>query len=175
MSRIPETAIHEIRNRADIISLISRHVELKQAGRNWKGLCPFHNEKTPSFNVSPDRQVFHCFGCGQGGDAFKFLMLYENMSFMEAVTYLAERAGLEMPARSREAAAERSDRSLFLQIHAEASRFYRTRLFEHPGGLGHPPGRDDDVGHVVAAAEVGPPARRTHPRQSPRRPRCPVG
>ena len=80
MSRIPESTIHEIRNRADIVGLVARYVELKQAGRNWKGLCPFHNEKTPSFNVNPDRQIFHCFGCQEGGDVLGFLMKHEGLN-----------------------------------------------------------------------------------------------
>ncbi len=97
MSRIPETAIHEIRNRADIVSLVSRYVELKQAGRNWKGLCPFHNEKTPSFNVNSDRQIFHCFGCQEGGDVIAFLMKHDGLSFPEAARSLASDLGIEIP------------------------------------------------------------------------------
>jgi DNA primase len=97
LSRIPETAIQEIRNRADIVSLISRYVELKQAGRNWKGLCPFHNEKTPSFNVNPDRQIFHCFGCQEGGDVIGFLMKHEGLSFPEAARTLATEFGVVIP------------------------------------------------------------------------------
>jgi DNA primase len=81
LSRIPESTIHEIRNRADIVGLVSRYVDLKQAGRNWKGLCPFHNEKTPSFNVNPDRQIFHCFGCQEGGDVLGFLMKHDGLTF----------------------------------------------------------------------------------------------
>ena len=97
LSRIPETAIHEIRNRADIVSLVSRYVELKQAGRNWKGLCPFHNEKTPSFNVNSDRQIFHCFGCQEGGDVIAFLMKHDGLSFPEAARSLASDLGIEIP------------------------------------------------------------------------------
>jgi DNA primase len=97
LSRIPETAIHEIRNRADIVSLVSRYVELKQAGRNWKGLCPFHNEKTPSFNVNSDRQIFHCFGCQEGGDVIAFLMKHDGLSFPEAARSLAGELGIEIP------------------------------------------------------------------------------
>ena len=97
MSRISESTINEIRNRADIIALVSRYVELKQAGRNWKGLCPFHNEKTPSFNVNPDRQIFHCFGCQEGGDVIGFLMKHEGLSFPEATRTLAGELGIEIP------------------------------------------------------------------------------
>jgi DNA primase len=97
LSRIPESTIHEIRNRADIVALVSRYVELKQAGRNWKGLCPFHNEKTPSFNVNPDRQIFHCFGCQEGGDVIGFMMKHEGLSFPEAARGLAGELGIEVP------------------------------------------------------------------------------
>ena len=93
---IPESTIQEIRDRADIVSLISRYVELKQAGPNWKGLCPFHNEKTPSFNVNPDRQIFHCFGCQEGGNVFSFLMKHEGLTFPEAARTLASELGIEI-------------------------------------------------------------------------------
>lgn len=96
MSRIPESTIQEIRNRADIVGLVSRYVELRQAGRNWKGLCPFHNEKTPSFNVNPDRQMFHCFGCQEGGDVLGFVMKHEGLSFPEAARTLAGELGIEI-------------------------------------------------------------------------------
>lgn len=97
MSRIPESTIHEIRNQADIIGVVSRHVELKQAGRNWKGLCPFHNEKSASFNVNPDRQIFHCFGCQEGGDVIAFMMKHEGLTFPEAARSLAGELGIEIP------------------------------------------------------------------------------
>ena len=93
---IPESTIQEIRDRADIVALISRYVELKQAGPNWKGLCPFHNEKTPSFNVNTDRQIFHCFGCGEGGNVFGFLMKHEGLKFPEAARALAAEVGVEI-------------------------------------------------------------------------------
>ena len=97
MGRIPDSTIHEIRDRADIVGLVSRYVELKQAGRNWKGLCPFHNEKTPSFNVNADRQIFHCFGCQEGGDVIGFLMKHEGLSFPEAARTLAGELGIDIP------------------------------------------------------------------------------
>lgn len=93
---IPESTIQEIRDRADIVALISRYVDLKQAGPNWKGLCPFHNEKTPSFNVNTDRQIFHCFGCGEGGNVFGFLMKHEGLTFPEAARTLAAEVGIEI-------------------------------------------------------------------------------
>jgi DNA primase len=97
LSRIPEATIQEIRSRADIVAFVSRYVDLRQAGRNWKGLCPFHNEKTPSFNVNPDREIFHCFGCQAGGDVIGFLMAHEGLSFPEAARTLAGELGIEIP------------------------------------------------------------------------------
>lgn len=97
MSRIPDSTIAEIRGRADIVGLVGRYVELKQAGRNWRGLCPFHSEKTPSFNVNPDRQIFHCFGCQEGGDVIAFLMKHSGLSFPEAARSLAGELGIEIP------------------------------------------------------------------------------
>ena len=97
MGRIPDEIIQQIRDRVDIVDLVGRFVSLKPAGRNHKGLCPFHNEKTPSFVVTPDRQSFKCFGCGEGGNVFGFLMRMENLSFPEAVRTLAAQHGIEVP------------------------------------------------------------------------------
>jgi DNA primase len=94
---IPDEIIEEIRERADIVEVISDHVALKKSGRNYKGLCPFHQEKTPSFMVSPEKQLFHCFGCSVGGNAFTFLMKYEQISFVEAARVLAQRYGVRIP------------------------------------------------------------------------------
>ncbi len=91
---IPEDKTLEIKQRADIVEVVSDVVVLKQAGKNLVGLCPFHSEKTPSFTVSPDKQIFHCFGCGEGGDVFSFLIKYENIAFPEAVRKLAARYGI---------------------------------------------------------------------------------
>ncbi len=89
------SAVDDIKARIDILDLISEHVDLKRAGQNYKGLCPFHSEKTPSFMVSPSKQIFHCFGCHKGGDIFAFVINYENMTFQEAVSYLAQKAGIK--------------------------------------------------------------------------------
>jgi len=97
VGRIPEATINEIRSRVDIVDFIGRYVQLKKAGRNFKGLCPFHDEKTPSFNVSPDKQGFYCFGCQAGGDVVGFLMRNEALSFPEAVRTLARECGVEVP------------------------------------------------------------------------------
>ena len=94
--------MEDILNRVDIVEVISGFIPLKRAGRNFKACCPFHQEKTPSFMVSPDRQIYHCFGCGESGNAFKFLMRYERMDFPEAAETLAKRVGVELPKRSYE-------------------------------------------------------------------------
>jgi len=97
LSRIADETIQEVRDRVDIVELIGRHLTLKPSGRNHVGLCPFHSEKTPSFNVSPDRQGYYCFGCSEGGNAFTFLMHIENLTFPEAVRTLARECGIEVP------------------------------------------------------------------------------
>ncbi|HNX81280.1 MAG TPA: DNA primase [Candidatus Omnitrophota bacterium] len=94
---IPQSALDEILGRVDIVELISGYIPLKKSGRNFKAPCPFHNEKTPSFMVSPERQIYHCFGCGESGNAFKFLMKYERLEFPEAVEHLAKKAGVVLP------------------------------------------------------------------------------
>lgn len=97
MARIPEETLQAIRDRVDLVDLIGRHVHLKKAGRNFVGLCPFHSEKTPSFNVNVERQIYHCFGCGEGGNAITFLMQHENLTFPEAARTLARELGIEIP------------------------------------------------------------------------------
>jgi DNA primase len=102
LSRIPDEIIQQVRDHSDVVELVGRTVTLKRAGRNYKGLCPFHDEKTPSFNVNPDRQSYYCFGCHEGGDAFSFLMKVEGLSFGEAVRTLARECGIEVPAAAGE-------------------------------------------------------------------------
>ncbi|MES4787018.1 MAG: hypothetical protein C4294_15735 [Nitrospiraceae bacterium] len=99
---IPQDVINRIRERIDITDVVSGYVTLTRTGQNLKGLCPFHTEKTPSFTVSPSRQIFHCFGCGTGGNVFTFLMKIEGSSFPETVRELGRRAGIEIPAFSTE-------------------------------------------------------------------------
>ncbi len=132
MGRISEGTIQDIRSRVDIVGLIGRYVELKRAGRNWKGLCPFHGEKTPSFNVNPDRQIFHCFGCQEGGDVIGFLMKHDGLSFPEAVRNLAADCGIEI----EESAGERRERGLSERLFAAndiAQRLYRETLAGNEG------------------------------------------
>jgi DNA primase len=124
-----------VRDSVDIYDLVSGYVSLKKAGKNWLGLCPFHSEKTPSFNVNPAKQIFHCFGCGVGGDAFKFLELQEGLNFPEAVQQLAGRAGIALPASRPRADEKKSDdeRKALLKITAEAADYFRREL-EGPAG-----------------------------------------
>src|SRR5690554_5130368 len=100
MALIPGETIEEIRNRFDIVEVISSYIELKKTGRNFVGFCPFHSEKSPSFTVSPEKQVYYCFGCQNGGNLFTFIMQIEDCSFPEAVRLLAERVGINIDAVS---------------------------------------------------------------------------
>ena len=97
MSIIPDTAIEEVRGLTDIVDVVGDYVRLKKRGSNFVGLCPFHGEKTPSFNVNPGMGIYKCFGCGEGGDVFSFVSQIEGLSFPEAVRLLAERAGVVLP------------------------------------------------------------------------------
>jgi len=94
---IPDSVIDEVRDRTDIVEVVSQSVALKKVGKNYKGLCPFHSEKTPSFTVSPEKRIYHCFGCGAGGNVFKFVMETQNISFLEAVRKLSQNAGISIP------------------------------------------------------------------------------
>jgi DNA primase len=127
---IPDEIISEIRSRADIVQVIGQHVQLKKAGRNWKGLCPFHGEKTPSFNVSPDKGFFHCFGCQKHGDVFTFVMELEGKSFIEAAEQLGGRFGIEIPRveESPELRRARGERVAMLDINKLATQFFREVL-----------------------------------------------
>jgi DNA primase len=100
---IPNQLLERILAETDIVEVVSSYFPLKKSGRNFKALCPFHSEKTPSFMVSRDKQIFKCFGCGKGGNAFHFLMLKENMTFQEAVAFLARNAGIPLPERKSSA------------------------------------------------------------------------
>ena len=127
---IPEEKISEIKNAADIVDIVSEAVLLKKAGKNHLGLCPFHSEKTPSFTVSPDKQIFYCFGCGTGGNVFSFLMKQEGLSFPEAVRGLGKRYGIDIPDRplSPEQKKKISERESLFDINRRAMEFYHQNL-----------------------------------------------
>ncbi len=127
---IPEDVIAEIRSRVDIVAVIGQHVQLRKAGRNWKGLCPFHGEKTPSFNVAPDKGFFFCFGCQKKGDAFTFVMELEGKSFAEAAEQLAARAGIVITRQdeSPEQRRARGERSAMLDVCKAAAEVFRENL-----------------------------------------------
>jgi DNA primase len=129
----PEAFVEEVRRAADIVRVISEHVPLRKMGTSWKGLCPFHQEKTPSFNVRSEPAVFHCFGCGEGGDVFKFMMLHERVAFPEAVETLARRFGVPVPETRVEAGPERKEREELLAVLAAAAEHY-ARHFWAPTG-----------------------------------------
>ncbi|MFZ1061578.1 MAG: DNA primase [Candidatus Rokuibacteriota bacterium] len=126
--------LEEIRARVDIVDLVGQFVNLKRAGENWKGLCPFHAEKTPSFMVHPKKGIFHCFGCGVGGDAFGFLIRQDRLQFPEAVRVLAERAGVALPTERRTEVD--GQRQALFKTMAQASEFYQDALWNRPEGEG---------------------------------------
>lgn len=129
MKKIPDNVIAEIRDRVDLVELIGAYVNLKRSGRNFQGLCPFHQEKTASFNVSPDRGIYHCFGCGVTGDGIRFLMEHDNLSFPEALRNLAERVGVDLKAYEGRGADRSSEEfDLLYRSHALATRLYRELL-----------------------------------------------
>ena len=124
MARIPQHFIDELIARADIVEIIGTRVQLKKAGREFRACCPFHNEKTPSFWVSPDKQFYHCFGCGKHGTVLGFLMDHDHLAFPEAVEELATRLGLEVPHEGgTDNAPRRADEPLYELMKAVA-RFY---------------------------------------------------
>ena len=134
----PEELIEEVRTRNDIVEVISDYVRLQKKGSNYFGLCPFHNEKSPSFSVSPGKQMYYCFGCGAGGNVITFLMEYENQTFPEAVRTLAQRAGIALPEAddSKEARQADSRRAKLLEINKEAAKYFYYQLRTERGSVG---------------------------------------
>lgn len=129
-----DNLIEEIRSRNDIVDVISGYVRLQKKGSNYFGLCPFHNEKSPSFSVSSGKQMYYCFGCGAGGNVFTFLMEYENFSFREALESLAERAGVDLPKQDFPGRRQEADyRQRLLEVNKEAGKFYYTMLRNEQG------------------------------------------
>jgi DNA primase len=173
VGRIPDRVVDEVRERVDIVDLISRYLALKPAGRNHKGLCPFHSEKTPSFNVSRERQIFHCFGCGVGGNVFGFLMRHDNLAFPEAVRVLARECGVEI---AEEEGSARDQAAQLVKANDLAQRLYRRSLESSEGaaaraylagrgldpasidrfGVGFAPDRWDAVARALSAEGLAP-------------------
>lgn len=135
----PEELVEEIRERNDIVEVIGTYVKLQKKGSSYFGLCPFHNEKSPSFSVSPGKQMYYCFGCGEGGNVISFVMKYENYSFIEAVQMLASRAGIELPqvTRSKEEKENADKRSQILTINTLAAKFYYYMLKSEKGAFAY--------------------------------------
>src|SRR5262245_31808258 len=120
-----------VKQQADIVRVIGEYVRLKKAGQNFVGLCPFHQEKTPSFAVHPIKQIYHCFGCGAGGDVFKFVMEMEKNSFPEAVRAVAEKCGIPVPQQREHSPQEREagrQRTALVEMHAQAAAFFAAQL-----------------------------------------------
>ena len=134
MGLFPQSFIDDLKSQADIVQVVQSTVPLRRAGARYVGLCPFHAEKTPSFNVHPDKGFFHCFGCGVGGDVLKFVELQERLGFQDAVRHLAERVGVRVPepATDRDAAAE-AEREALVGVHEDAAAFFAARLAEAGG------------------------------------------
>jgi len=135
-NRLSEDFIEEVRRQADIVHIISEHVVLKHTGKNFQGLCPFHSEKTPSFSVNPERQMFYCFGCHTGGNVFTFLMKKENLTFIESVRAVAEKTGLEFPEKEQSPEQKKNElkRNRFNEIHQLAANYFSDMLLYRPEG-----------------------------------------
>lgn len=132
--RIPEQKIEEIRNSANIVDIISGYVQLKKRGKNFIGLCPFHQEKTPSFTVSDDKQIYHCFGCGNGGNIFKFLMEFKNISFVEAVEEVAESLGIKIQYDKDVYDEKQNELEEYYEINLVAARYFSDCLLKSNEG-----------------------------------------
>ena len=147
MARIPEETIERIRNTADIYDVVAQYVDLIKKGRNYFGLCPFHSEKTPSFSVAPDKQIYHCFGCGTGGNVFSFIVEHEKVTFVEAVQQLGEKYGIQVQYESGSASTEFF--SSLYQAHHVAAELYHNTLYFDRGKAAlqylHDRGLNDDV------------------------------
>ncbi len=163
-SVIPKKVLEDIRYRNDIVELINSFITVQRSGNTFKALCPFHKEKSPSFHVNQQRQIFHCFGCGAGGDVFKFIMMYESLDFMSAVRMLAEKCGVALEFDNE--AGSGVDKNQLFKINTEVAALYRKVLLEWPGaegareylakrklsgdmesefGIGYSPGRGDYI------------------------------
>lgn len=151
---IPPDFIQQLLSRVDIVDVIDKHVKLKKAGQNYQACCPFHNEKTPSFTVSPTKQFYHCFGCGAHGTAIGFLMEYAGQGFVDAVKELAETVGMTVPAESREVVEERQAAQSLIEVMDTAARLYRAELKRSPKAIQYFKGRGV-TGEIAARFGLG--------------------
>ena len=150
----PEAFLEELAARNDIVDVVSGYVHLtKRTGANQFGLCPFHSEKTPSFSVNAERQIYHCFGCGKGGGVINFIMEIENLSFPDAVRFLANRAGMEVPEDGSEE--HRSRRARMLELNREAARFFHSQLVSPAGAAGQAYVRQRGITNMVRTFGLG--------------------
>jgi len=174
---ISDEKLQELRDRVDLVAVVQRRVQLSKSGRDWKGLCPFHGEKTASFYVVPDKRIFHCFGCGATGDAIKFVMDLEGKGFREAIEGLATEVGLELAPQDPAEAKRSARRAVLAEVNEKACRFYERVLHEHALGaiarehleergiatetakawrLGYAPNRWDALSKSLARDKVDP-------------------
>ena len=128
MARISEQSIEKVRQAADIVEVVSGYVDLKQRGRNFFGLCPFHNEKTASFSVNPEKQIYKCFGCGAGGGSINFIMALDNLEFVDAVKHLAENFNITLDIKGGESKNYRDLKSQIISMHEVATNYYQNSL-----------------------------------------------
>ena len=135
--RYSDEIIDEVRENNDIIEVISQYVHLKRSGRNYFGLCPFHNEKSPSFSVSPDKQIFHCFGCGVGGNVITFISKTEGINFKEAIENLAERANINLPKSNNSEDSKREElKAKVYKVNSYTAEYYHKRLYKSESKIG---------------------------------------
>ncbi|MDB5813154.1 MAG: primase [Rhodocyclales bacterium] len=151
---IPESFVQEVLARVDIVDLIERHVPLKKGGANYSACCPFHNEKSPSFTVSPTKQFYHCFGCGAHGTAIGFLIEYAGVSFPDAIKELAQQVGLQVPEEERPDPARQAQSQSLLEITARAAKFYREQLKISPKAIDYLKSRGL-TGEIAARYGIG--------------------
>ncbi len=154
---IPDSFKQDLLSRVDIVDVVSRYVRLKKGGANYLGLCPFHNEKTPSFTVSPAKQFYHCFGCGAHGNAIGFLMSHSGLGYVDAVKELASAAGMQVPEwqpRTQEQAARKERETDLVAVHEQALEFYRAELKKSPRAIAYLKGRGL-TGEVAARFRIG--------------------
>ena len=135
MALISPESLERVKQTADIVEVISAHTDLRRAGARWTGLCPFHDERTPSFSVDATEKLYHCFGCGVGGDVIKFVMEKEGVSFYEALKSLSERYGIPMPKRSNYADEDAKLRGALLAMHEQAQESFRANLRSQAGDV----------------------------------------